>query len=288
MFIHGSSSSNVTLSVELTNFEHTDLSINSESTEVDASPVNDDNANANEGNAEDDVIQLALKMMIDVVVSMVCVYPRSHGGDAGGTPPRTAQPARTGPVRKAISTCSLVQYSGYSVMGNIVYYGWGQGIESTRNGHYEDLIETWRKSTRGGDGEFKTKKTWNEIHQAISDEVVPCTNCQNMSGYREELPVVINSAGRSQAFPDVISREEMDRILRQRDQEAELFKEATRGGAAWIAERLMNWLDDRELAGEDNDVGDNEEADSQQSSGDYSKDEEGDNEEVQDESEESD
>ncbi|GJY17338.1 acidic leucine-rich nuclear phosphoprotein 32 family member A [Tanacetum coccineum] len=47
-------SSNVTLSVELTNFEHTDLSINSESTEVDASPVNDDNANANEGNAEDD------------------------------------------------------------------------------------------------------------------------------------------------------------------------------------------------------------------------------------------
>ncbi|GKE19066.1 zinc finger, CCHC-type containing protein [Tanacetum coccineum] len=49
-----SRSSNVTLSVELTNFEHTDLSINSESTEVDAPPVNDDNANANEGNAEDD------------------------------------------------------------------------------------------------------------------------------------------------------------------------------------------------------------------------------------------
>ncbi|GKG05941.1 hypothetical protein Tco_0326027, partial [Tanacetum coccineum] len=38
--IHGSSSSNVTLFVELT--------------EVDASPVNDDNVNANEGNAEDD------------------------------------------------------------------------------------------------------------------------------------------------------------------------------------------------------------------------------------------
>ncbi|GKB80290.1 hypothetical protein Tco_0947185, partial [Tanacetum coccineum] len=52
--IHGSSSSNVTLSVELTNFEHTNLSINSKSTEVDAPPVNDDNANANEGNAEDD------------------------------------------------------------------------------------------------------------------------------------------------------------------------------------------------------------------------------------------
>ncbi|GJT32929.1 acidic leucine-rich nuclear phosphoprotein 32 family member A [Tanacetum coccineum] len=75
--IHGSSSSNVTLSVELTNFEHTDLSINSESTEVDASPVNDDNANANEGNAED-----------DVYAHMACVFPRSHGGDAGGSPPR--------------------------------------------------------------------------------------------------------------------------------------------------------------------------------------------------------
>ncbi|GJZ44787.1 Myc-type, basic helix-loop-helix domain-containing protein [Tanacetum coccineum] len=64
--IHGSSSSNVTLSVELTNFEHTDLSINSESTEVDAPPVNDDNANANEGNAEDDDVAHVLdddKMM---------------------------------------------------------------------------------------------------------------------------------------------------------------------------------------------------------------------------------
>ncbi|GKF48169.1 hypothetical protein Tco_0141420, partial [Tanacetum coccineum] len=67
--IHGSSSSNVTLSVELTNFEHTDLSINSESTEVDASPVNDDNANANEGNAEDDVYAHVLDDDDDVVVS---------------------------------------------------------------------------------------------------------------------------------------------------------------------------------------------------------------------------
>ncbi|GJS64686.1 CACTA transposable element [Tanacetum coccineum] len=66
--IHGSSSSNVTLSVELTNFEHTDLSINSESTEVDV-PVNDDNANANEGNAEDDVYAHVLDDDDDVVVS---------------------------------------------------------------------------------------------------------------------------------------------------------------------------------------------------------------------------
>ncbi|GJS30997.1 hypothetical protein Tco_0491617 [Tanacetum coccineum] len=99
--IHGSSSSNVTLSVELTNFEHTDLSINSESTEVDAPPVNDDNANANEGNAEDDDVAHVLDDDDDVVVSdddevnpstnveeMACVFPRSHGGDAGGSPPR--------------------------------------------------------------------------------------------------------------------------------------------------------------------------------------------------------
>ncbi|GJV25350.1 Myc-type, basic helix-loop-helix domain-containing protein [Tanacetum coccineum] len=67
--IHGSSSSNVTLSVELTNFEHTDLSINSESTEVDAPPVNDDNANANEGNAEDDDVAHVFDDDDDVVVS---------------------------------------------------------------------------------------------------------------------------------------------------------------------------------------------------------------------------
>ncbi|GJY40062.1 Myc-type, basic helix-loop-helix domain-containing protein [Tanacetum coccineum] len=59
--IHGSSSSHVTLSVGLTCLEHTDLSINAQSTEVDAPPVNDDNANANEDNAdfinnEDDVV----------------------------------------------------------------------------------------------------------------------------------------------------------------------------------------------------------------------------------------
>ncbi|GJW31082.1 CACTA transposable element [Tanacetum coccineum] len=85
--IHGSSSSNVTLSVELTNFEHTDLSINSESTEVDAPPVNDDNANANEGNAEDDDVAHVLDDDDDVVVSdddevnpNGGVFPRSYGG----------------------------------------------------------------------------------------------------------------------------------------------------------------------------------------------------------------
>ncbi|GKB73498.1 hypothetical protein Tco_0934910 [Tanacetum coccineum] len=112
--IHGSSSSHVTLSVGLTNLEHTDLSINAQSTEVDAPPVNDDNANANEDNAdfinnEDDVVAHVLDDD-DVVVSdddevnpstnveeMACLAPRSHGGDAGGSPPR--QPNRPVPAQ---------------------------------------------------------------------------------------------------------------------------------------------------------------------------------------------
>ncbi|GJX65980.1 hypothetical protein Tco_0300323 [Tanacetum coccineum] len=58
---HGSSSSYVTLSVGLTCLEHTNLSINAQSTEVDTPPINDDNANANEDNVdfinnEDDVV----------------------------------------------------------------------------------------------------------------------------------------------------------------------------------------------------------------------------------------
>ncbi|GJU70041.1 hypothetical protein Tco_1256300 [Tanacetum coccineum] len=97
--IHGSSSSHVTLSVGLTNVEHTDLSTNDQATEVDAPPVNDDNANANEDN-EDDVAAHVLDDD-DVVVSdddevnpstnvgvvMACVGPSYHGGDAGGDPP---------------------------------------------------------------------------------------------------------------------------------------------------------------------------------------------------------
>ncbi|GKE06257.1 hypothetical protein Tco_1398275, partial [Tanacetum coccineum] len=43
--------------------------INAQSTEVDAPPVNDDNANANEGNAEDDDVAHVLDDDDDVVVS---------------------------------------------------------------------------------------------------------------------------------------------------------------------------------------------------------------------------
>ncbi|GKE33997.1 reverse transcriptase domain-containing protein [Tanacetum coccineum] len=100
--IHGSSSSHVTLSVGLTCLEQTNLSIYAQSTEVDAPPVNDDNANANEDNVDfinnkDDVVAHVLDDD-DVVVSdddevnpstnIACVAPGSHGGDAGGSPPK--------------------------------------------------------------------------------------------------------------------------------------------------------------------------------------------------------
>ncbi|GKD46512.1 hypothetical protein Tco_1271157, partial [Tanacetum coccineum] len=66
--IHGSSSSHVTLSVGLTCLEHTYLSTNAQSTEVDVPSVNDDNANADFINNEDDVVAYVLDDD-DVVVS---------------------------------------------------------------------------------------------------------------------------------------------------------------------------------------------------------------------------
>ncbi|GJZ70299.1 hypothetical protein Tco_0633849 [Tanacetum coccineum] len=128
------------------------------------------------------------------------------------------------------------------------------------------------------------------------------TNRQNSSGKGRKLPggaQLPRRRGPQHCFSNVNNRERW-RILRQKDQEAELLRKQTaeaqqraylaalKADAAYQNSETMYGAIDRELAGEDNDVGDNEEADSQQSSGDYSEDEEGDNEEVQDESEESD
>ncbi|GJV87563.1 putative ribonuclease H-like domain-containing protein [Tanacetum coccineum] len=336
------------MSVELTNFEHTDLSINSESTKVDASPVNDDNANANEGNAEDDVYAHVLDDDDDVVVSddevnpnWRAYFPDHTVGDACGiSPPQTA---RTGPSAKSyFDLASWYNNQDKVVMGHNVYtvgdrvklglqlklrilwrknkqrikadhftrYGsaeearnhlppkkvWGDRTEDEWNnlvdwwshpdrvarslqnaanrakntilthqgkksfaqgrneykvqkGHYEDLIETWRKThSRPETGEFKTQKNLKryldmksmqdqvragvipyKTDQDILDEVVPSTNRQNMSGKGRKLPGGGSTSRRRgpQAFPDVISREEMDRILRQRDQEAELLRKQT-------------------------------------------------------------
>ncbi|GJV53160.1 hypothetical protein Tco_1448901 [Tanacetum coccineum] len=146
-----------------------------------------------------------------------------------------------------------------------------------------------------------------------------------MSGKGRKLPGGGSTSRRRgpQAFPDAISREELDRILRQKDQEAELLRKQTaeaqqraylaalKADAAYQNSETMygaiastsysqpelprfitnphnndtRSVDElaRDKAGEDNDVRE----DNQQSGGDYSEDEEGDNEEVQDESEES-
>ncbi|GJX62091.1 JmjC domain-containing protein, partial [Tanacetum coccineum] len=115
--------------------------------------------------------------------------------------------------------------------------------------HYEDLIETWRKThSRPKTGEFKTEKNRKryldmksmqdqvragvipyKTDQDILDEVVPSTNRQNMSGKGRKLPGGGSTSRRRgpQAFPDAISREELDRILRQKDQEAELLRKQT-------------------------------------------------------------
>ncbi|GJV15143.1 hypothetical protein Tco_1360466 [Tanacetum coccineum] len=131
----------------------------------------------------------------------------------------------------------------------------GRGTEyKVQKGHYEDLIETWRKMhSRPETGEFKTQKNLKryvsnltrgyEEHakirlepafpyktdQDILDEVVPSTNRQNMSGKGRKLPGGGSTSRRRgpQAFPDVISREEMDRILRQLFKERRVVKEAT-------------------------------------------------------------
>ncbi|GJV44059.1 hypothetical protein Tco_1428595 [Tanacetum coccineum] len=73
------------------------------------------------------------------------------------------------------------------------------------------------------------------------DEVVPSTNRQNMSGKGRKLPGGGSTSRRRgpQAFPDAISREELDRILRQKDQEAELLRKQTAEAqqrAYWLIE----------------------------------------------------
>ncbi|GJU96050.1 acidic leucine-rich nuclear phosphoprotein 32 family member A [Tanacetum coccineum] len=119
----------------------------------------------------------------------------------------------------------------------------GRNEYKVQKGHYEDLIETWRKThSRPETGEFKTdKKPARETNmqdqvragvipyktdQDILDEVVPSTNRQNMSGKGRKLPGGGSTSRRRgpQAFPDAISQEELDRILRQKDQEAELLR----------------------------------------------------------------
>ncbi|GJZ20547.1 hypothetical protein Tco_0557137 [Tanacetum coccineum] len=84
----------------------------------------------------------------------------------------------------------------------------GRNEYKVEKGHYEDLIETWRKGISSKKtGEFKTKKNKQryldmkamqdrikagiipfKTDQEILDEVVPSDNRQNMSGMGRKLP----------------------------------------------------------------------------------------------------
>ncbi|GJX96112.1 glutamate-rich WD repeat-containing protein 1 [Tanacetum coccineum] len=131
----------------------------------------------------------------------------------------------------------------------VLQFAQGRNEYKVQKGHYEDLIETWGKThSRPETGEFKTQKNLKryldmksmqdqvragvipyKTDQDILDEVVSSTNRQNMSRKGRKLPGGGSTSRRRgpQPFPDVISREEMDRILRQRDQEAELLRKQT-------------------------------------------------------------
>ncbi|GKA79956.1 hypothetical protein Tco_0786552, partial [Tanacetum coccineum] len=94
-------------------------------------------------------------------------------------------------------------------------------------GHYEDLIETWRKGhSSKKTGEFKTKQNKQRYalqemikadiipfknDQEILDEVVPSNNSQNMSGMGRKLPGGgSTSRGRAnRAYEDVMTRDQM-------------------------------------------------------------------------------
>ncbi|GJX86749.1 hypothetical protein Tco_0337523 [Tanacetum coccineum] len=113
-------------------------------------------------------------------------------------------------------------------------------------GHYEDLIETWRKGhSSKKTGEFKTEqnkqryldmKAMQEMikagiipfktDQEILDEVVPSDNRQNMSGMGRKLPGGGSTSRRraNRAYEDVMTRDQMTQILRQQEQEKELYR----------------------------------------------------------------
>ncbi|GJY44329.1 acidic leucine-rich nuclear phosphoprotein 32 family member A [Tanacetum coccineum] len=133
----------------------------------------------------------------------------------------------------------------------------GRNEYKVQKGHYEDLIETWRKThSRPETGEFKTKKKNLKRTVNMQDQLSPSSRTKDISRYLGMKSVSeYNHAEHSakwQEFTGLVAQLPADAVLSH-------FQ--------------------MELAGEDNDVGDNEEADSQQSSGDYSEDEEGDNEE---------
>ncbi|GJZ97166.1 hypothetical protein Tco_0669619 [Tanacetum coccineum] len=129
------------------------------------------------------------------------------------------------------------------VVGSNVYM---VGERKVEKGHHEDLIQTWKKThSNSKTGQFKyeenkqrylkMKAMQDQIRagvipyktdQEILDEVVPSDNRQNMSGMGRKLPGGGSTSRRraNRAYEDVMTRDQMTQILRQQEQEKELYK----------------------------------------------------------------
>ncbi|GJZ34781.1 ribonuclease H-like domain-containing protein [Tanacetum coccineum] len=98
----------------------------------------------------------------------------------------------------------------------------GRNEYKVQKGHYEDLIETWRKThSRPETGEFKTEKNRKRY--------------LDMKSMQDQLPGGGSTSRRRdgpQAFQIAISREELGSDIEAKDQEGRVVKEANRGGAA--------------------------------------------------------
>ncbi|GJU64891.1 hypothetical protein Tco_1246726 [Tanacetum coccineum] len=264
---------------------------------------------------------------------MACLHPRSHVGDPLVVHPLTAPNRTYWPMRKILGA----KISKGSKADHFTRYGsaeearnhlppnkvWGDRTEDEWNNlvdwwsHPDRVARSLQNAANRAKNTILDMKTMQDqvragvipfkTDQEILDEVVPSTNRQNMSGKGRKLPGGGSTSRRRgpQAFPDPVSQEELDRILRQKDQEAELLRKQTAEaqqraylaalkadaayqnietmyGAVVMNSNLASTSNsqlprfitnphnndtrsvdelarDRELAGEDNDVGDNNE-----------------------------
>ncbi|GJR13039.1 putative reverse transcriptase domain-containing protein [Tanacetum coccineum] len=130
----------------------------------------------------------------------------------------------------------------------------GRNEYKVEKGHYEDLIETWRKGhSSKKTGEFKTEQNKQgyldmkgmqdrikaglipfKTDQEILDEVVPSDNRQNMSGMGRKLPGggLTSRRRANRAYGDVMTRDHMTQILRQQEQEKELYRKQAKEAQA--------------------------------------------------------
>ncbi|GJR16170.1 acidic leucine-rich nuclear phosphoprotein 32 family member A [Tanacetum coccineum] len=180
----------------------------------------------------------------------------------------------------------------------------GRNEYKVEKGHYEDLIETWRKGhSSKKTGEFKTEQNKQryldmkamqdrikagiipfKTDQEILDEVVPSDNRQNMSGMGRKLPGGGSTSRRRthRAYGDVMNRDQMTQILRQQEQEKELYRKQAEEAQqrAYLASLKADQADQRANVAYQNTesiygaLGEEEEEGEQQSGDDYSSKEE--------------